>query len=413
MKRTARTTSVLLALATLAVAIAVQAQNEDREERFQRMSERAEAEGLSETFRGIAIDGEITPGVFAIESTGVSTEPVRVATQAFLDSLSEEQRRRTRFEVDDPEWRKWMNQHFYVRAGVGFDEMDERQRQAAFAMMRASLSAKGLQLTRDIMRLNRTLGELNDDNFDEYNEWLYWITVMGEPSAEEPWGWQLDGHHVIINYFVLGDQVVMSPLFVGSEPVTATAGRYAGTQILQDEQDDGLAFLRGLSPEQRRQAVLNSVKEGNDNVGEAFSDNLDLAREGIAGAELDQGQRKALLDLIGLYVGNMDDGHAQVKMSDVAAHIDDTWFSWIGGSEDDSVYYYRILSPVILIEFDHQGPIALGGERSVATRAHVHTVVRTPNGNDYGKDLLRQHYETHRDDPAHGHVHDAPGRERR
>jgi hypothetical protein len=25
-------------------------------------------------------------------------------------------------------------------------------------------------------------------------------------------------------------------------------------------------------------------------------------------------------------------------------------------------------------------------------RTHIHTVVRTPNGNDYGKDLLRQHY---------------------
>ena len=76
-----------------------------------------------------------------------------------------------------------MNQHFYVRQGVGFDEMDETQREAAFGLMRASLSADGLKLSRDIMNLNRTLGELNGDNFDEYNEWLYWITVMGEPSA--------------------------------------------------------------------------------------------------------------------------------------------------------------------------------------------------------------------------------------
>ena len=396
MKTTARSTSALLALATIAVASAVFAQGEDLEERFRRMSERAEAEGLAEPFLGIAIDGEITPGLFAIESTGVSTEPVRLATRAFLDSLSEEQSQRTRFDVDDPEWRKWMNQHFYVRAGVGFDEMDERQRQAAFAMMRASLSAKGLKLTRDIMRLNRTLGELNDENFEEYNEWLYWITVLGEPSAEEPWGWQLDGHHVIINYFVIGDQVVMSPLFVGSEPVTATSGRYAGTQIMQDEQNDGLAFLRSLSPEQRRQAVLNTEKEGNNNVGEAFSDNLDLARTGIAGAELDEVQSKALLDLIGLYVGNMDDGHARVKMSEVAAHLDDTWFSWIGGSEDGSVYYYRILSPVILIEFDHQRPANLRHlYPPVPNREHIHAVVRTPNGNDYGKDLLQQHYQLH------------------
>ena len=396
MARTNRRIAALLALATLAVATAVHAQTEDLEERFQQLSDRAEAKGLAKPYRGIAIDGEIMPDVFSIESTGVSTEPVRAAARAFLDTLNDEELARTQYEIDDPEWRKWMNQHFYIRAGVGFDEMNETQRQAAFAMMRTSLSAKGLELTRDIMRLNRTLGELNDNNFVEYGEWLYWITIMGQPSADQPWGWQLDGHHVIINYFVLGDQVVMSPVFVGSEPVTATSGKYAGTQIMQTEQDDGLAFLRSLSPEQRQKAVVTTEKEGNDNVGEAFSDNLDLQRTGVAGTELDEAQQKALLDLIGLYVGNMNDGHAKVKMQEVTAHIDDTWFSWIGGSEDDSVYYYRVLSPVILIEFDHQRPANLRHlYPPIPTREHIHAVVRTPNGNDYGKDLLRLHYEQH------------------
>ena len=74
-----------------------------------------------------------------------------------MDSLTAEQRQRTQFAVDDPEWRKWMNQHFYVRQGVGFDQMNGEQREAAIGMMRASLSARGLKLTRDIMRLNHTL----------------------------------------------------------------------------------------------------------------------------------------------------------------------------------------------------------------------------------------------------------------
>ena len=92
----------------------------------------------------------------------------------------------------------------------------------------------------------------------------------------------------------------------------------------------------------------------------------------------------------------MDDGHAEIKMSEVRAHIDDTWFAWIGGTEDDSVFYYRILSPVILIEFDHQRPANLRHlYPPVPNREHIHAVVRTPNGNDYGKDLLRQHYEDH------------------
>ncbi len=37
--------------------------------------------------------------------------------------------------------------------------------------------------------------ELAND-FEEYGEWLYWITVMGEPDLSEPWGFQLDGHHL-------------------------------------------------------------------------------------------------------------------------------------------------------------------------------------------------------------------------
>ena len=108
-------------------------------------------------------------------------------------------------------------------------------------------------------------------------------------------------------------------------------------------------------------------------------------------------QKRQLLDLIGLYVGNMRDGHARVRMSEVEARLDDTYFAWIGGTADDSVYYYRVHSPVILIEFDHETPVGLRHmyPAGVPYREHIHSVVRTPNGNDYGKDLLRQHYAQH------------------
>jgi hypothetical protein len=53
---------------------------------------------------------------------------------------------------------------------------------------------------------------------------------------------------------------------------------------------------------------------------------------------------------------------------------------------------------VILIEFDHQQPANLRqpGGSNLPQRQHIHVVVRTPNGNDYGKDLLRQHLAIHR-----------------
>ncbi len=369
----------------------------DMAERFRKMSADYEKKGLAEPFKGITTNGTVEPGLFGLHSTGVSTEPVRNAAERFLASLSKEQRDRAMFPVDDAEWRKWMNQHFYVRQGVSLKEMTESQRAAAFGLLQASLSARGMKLTRDIMKLNETLAELSDDH-EFLGEFFYFFTVMGKPSATEPWGFQLDGHHAIINYFVRGDQVVMTPYFTGSEPVIAKSGKYKGVTILQEEQNQGLAMLLALDGGQRDKAVLNSKKTKNYNLTEAWQDNLVLDYAGARVADFSVPRRKQLLDLVELYVGNMDEGHARVKMEEVTKHIGRTHFAWIGGSDPDSVFYYRIHSPVILIEFDHQTPANLrkfAKDASLPSREHIHCVVRTPNGNDYGKDLLRQHYLTH------------------
>jgi hypothetical protein len=372
----------------------------DMAEQFRQISADYERKGLAEPFKGITSNGTVESGLFGIHATGVSTVSVRNAAERFLASLTAQQRARTMFAVDDPEWRKWMNQHFYVRQGVSFREMTDAQRSAAFGLLQASLSARGLQLTRDIMRLNETLAELTDDH-EFLGEWLYFITVMGKPSGSEPWGFQLDGHHAIVNYFVLGDQVVMTPFFAGSEPVTATSGKYQGISILQDEQNRGLDILLALDRPRRAKAILNPNKTENYNLTEAFRDNVVLDYAGAPAAGFSAPERKRLLDLVELYIGNMDELHARVKMDEVARHIERTWFAWIGGSDSSAVYYYRIHSPVLLIEFDHQRPANLRGfakDPKLPTRQHIHCVVRTPNGNDYGKDILRQHYQAH----AHG-----------
>ncbi len=367
-------------------------------ERFRQMSIDAETRGLADPFKGITARGTVEPDLFPMRSTGVSTEPVRKAASAFLAALAPEQRKKTLFAADDIEWRKWMNQDFYIRQGSGFVDMTDAQREAAFGLMRASLSAKGMRLSRDIMKLNHTLGELNSNDFVRYGEWRYWITIMGEPSAGKPWGWQLDGHHLILNYFVLGDQVVMTPAFFGSEPVIATSGKYKGTSILQDEQSQGLKMIQSLDEAQRRKAILGTEKAGNHNLSEAFKDNIVLDYAGVPVSTFTKEQKELLMHLAGLYIANMDDGHAKVKLDDVRQRLDAAYFAWIGGTDENSVYYYRIHSPVILIEFDHQRPVGLRhlfAGPPVPNREHIHTVTRTPNGNDYGKDLLRQHYARH------------------
>ncbi|HUE97595.1 MAG TPA: DUF3500 domain-containing protein [Longimicrobiaceae bacterium] len=358
---------------------------------------------LAEPFRGITTDGTVVQGLFPIRATGVSTEAVVRGAEAFLASLSEEQSARTRFAVDADEWRRWNNIHRAARSGLSFSEMSEAQRERAFAMIASGLSARGMEKTRDIMRLNHHAAELVN-NFEEYGEFLYSVAVMGEPSATQPWGWQLEGHHLIINYFVLGDQVVMTPTFMGSEPVIARSGRYEGTAVLQEEQDKGLALMQSLRPDQRAQAAIADAKTGNNALTQAYRDNVVLDFQGLRVSSMDAGQRAALIEVIAEYVHNLPEGHARVRMEEVERYLDETYFAWIGEVGPEATFYYRIHSPVILIEFDHQLPVALGGPR-VPLRAHIHTVVRTPNGNDYGADLLRQHHEDHADDPGHGHVH--------
>ena len=351
-------------------------------------------------FVGVTTEGPVRPGLFTVKSTGVGMQPTVQAATAFLSSLTAEQRKASVFPVDGEEWRRWNNVHRAARAGVS---LDDGQRARALELLKASLSAKGLELTQNVMRLNHTIAEITN-NFTEYGEDLYNLVVFGEPSLGEPWGWQLEGHHLIINYFVLRDQVVMTPAFWGSEPVVAESGKYKGIAVLQDEQNKGLALMQSLDPEQQTRAlIVAGEKTANNAQSQAYRDNLQLPYAGIKAEALTPKQRESLLDLIALYVGNMADGHARVKMAEVRGHLSDTHFGWIGGYGAGSVFYYRIHSPVILIEFDHQTPVALKGPR-VPGRQHIHSVVRTPNGNDYGKDLLRQHYQQHGHAAQYGRV---------
>jgi len=86
-----------------------------------------------------------------------------------------------------------------------------------------------------------------------------------------------------------------------------------------------------------------------------------------------------LLDLISQYINNMKEGHQEVKMEEVKTHIDNTWFAWIGDTSEDAVFYYRIHSPVVLIEFDHQRAVGVSDpDKDIPTRDHIHTIMRTP-----------------------------------
>ncbi|MEU5316211.1 DUF3500 domain-containing protein [Streptomyces sp. NPDC021056] len=365
---------------------------------------------------GVTTDGEVVEDLYSIHSTDVSTDALVKAAQAFLDGLSTKERTSCTFDIDADEWTAWSNVDGYDRKGVRMGDLTEKQRDLGYALLGRALSADGLARTRGIMKLNAFLGDSNGGNQKTLTEGHYFFTFMGTPSTTKPWGFQYEGHHVAINYFVLGDQVVMTPTFMGSEPTTAT---YKGEKItlFRPETKAGLAMVRSLTSAQRAKAVSSQSNGNEDMKAGAGQDNLKLAYEGVPGSGLGSAQRKKLLDLVRVYVGYLDEGHAEVRMSEVEEHLDDTYFFWMGETEDDSAFYYRVHSPVVLIEYDAQAPLFYKGDTASASpsasassdgggpgggmgmgggtpsQEHIHTIVRTPNGGDYGVDLLKLHLE--------------------
>ncbi|MEU5274830.1 DUF3500 domain-containing protein [Streptomyces asoensis] len=354
-------------------------------------------QSITEEFFGLTTDGKRVDDLFTIHSTGVKTAPVIAAANAFLTGLSDTQKASTQFTVHSTEWRLWSNIDSYTRQGVSLADLSDDQKAFGTALLQSALSADGLETTEKIRKINQAAGEAIG-NTNAFNEDAYYWTVMGTPSTTEPWGFQFDGHHLVINYFVLGDQVVMSPCFWGSEPTSMDINGETVT-VCHEEVVAGLAFINSLNAAQQAVAIESSTKSNESMKAGAFSDNAVQEYTGIRGNALTAAQKTKLLGIVQAFTGRAKADVAKATLAEVRKHLADTYVTWAGGTGDDDAFYVRVHSPVIWIEVDCQAPGPLAGaygatQGSGATQKHVHSVVRTPNGNDYGRELLRQHYLT-------------------
>jgi hypothetical protein len=354
-------------------------------------------------FVGITTDGTPRRGLFSAKPNGAPVDAMAAAAANLLAALSPEQRSALVFKVDAHDWRRWNNTEIYLyQYGLRLEELSETLREGVLAVVRASLSPAGYEKTRDVMRLNLFLGELVG-NTKVFGEFSYNFAMFGLPSTSEPWGWQLMGHHLALNCIVIDGQLVLSPTFMGAEPNFADTGPFVHVHLFQDEENRGLALIRALDTAQRERAIVNHSILGKDQPpgrwhpadhlhhGGARRDNSVIPYEGIPAAELSSDQRRRLLDLAAAFIAPMPPGPFTARMEEVERHLDETHFCWIGGTGEHNPFYYRIQSPVVMIEFDHHSGVYLTNEQP--EKFHVHTIVRTPNGNDYGADLLRMHYE--------------------
>jgi hypothetical protein len=352
---------------------------------------------------GITEAGAAEPDLYSLVETGVTCKEAVDAAQGFLASLRPNERMIANLPMDSDEWKLWTNAlPVWAPKGLRLERLSDQKRNLALELIKASLSKTGFETVRSAMKLNGALGELVGEYRDSLTEFAYYLTIFGEPSAGGAWGWQLMGHHIDLNCVFVGSQQVFAPVFVGAEPTFSLSGPYAGTKVLDLETSRALELRRAMSSSQESSFLMGDSLRAADlpeelagpfngrHLAGAGADNLVLPYEGIRGDDLTLSQQRLLLSLVEVYISRLPAAQAEPKLRQIQEHLDETRFAWRGKHGDSSAFYYRIHSPVLLVEYDNHPGIFL--DNAEPERFHVHTIVREPNGNDYGKQLLAQHY---------------------
>ena len=336
--------------------------------------------------------------ILVLVTSPVAAQSARTATdlthaaQIFLRTLTKAQREQAMFPFDSEERFRW----FFTpveRHGITLKTMDPAQRDAAFALLRAGLSAKGYKKVEVIRHLEELLRQMQPQFANLRDPELYYVTFFGDPSTTEPWGWRYEGHHVSLHWTVIGGHVVGdSPQFLGSNPAEVREGTMKGTRPLADEEDLGRALAESFSSEQRQQGILAESVPEEIATAELRKAGIQ-ADTGIAYASLDKKQRGIMLALIDEYLHVQPVPRAQARLARVrAAGLDSVKFAWIGSLVPGERFYYRMQGKTFLIEFDK------------VQSNHAHAVWRDFAG-DFGEDALADHYQN---SPHHQHVADHP-----
>jgi hypothetical protein len=326
-----------------------------------------------------------------------SSQAMASAATSLLASLTPDQRKSASFSFDSDERLHW---HFiptemFPRNGLTVGQMNEAQRKLAHELLKAGLSQRGYLAATSIMDLETVLGALEAAERASApqgrsgpalvrNPERYFFSIFGTPSAHDTWGWRVEGHHVSLNFSVVGGALVAgSPSFFGSNPAEVREGPKKGLRILAAEEDAARALLKSLDAAQREKAIVDRTAPG-DMLTMANVNISPLAPAGIGADALKADQRDLLMKLIDVYTGYMApdiaaDRQARLKK----AGVEKITFAWAGDTEPGKKHYYRIQGPSFLVEYDNTQNNA----------NHIHSVWRDFNG-DFGRELMREHLKS-------------------
>lgn len=332
------------------------------------------------------------PLLFALLSLPLAAEEIpsvqamKSAADAFLGSLDEAKRAQASFAFDAPD-RENFRYTPQTRTGLPLKEMNEAQRAAAMKLLYAALSDKGRLKAMQIISLETVLAGI-EKRPDYRDPGKYHVSIFGKPGDPKTWGWKFEGHHVSLNYTVLGGrEVAVTPSFFGANPAEVREGEFKGLRVLKAEDELGHALLASLL-ESGKKGVIFSDKAPAEILTAENREATELVPVGLAASEMSGAQKKALFDLVSEYTGRHRKDLAEWDMKKITlAGVGKIRFGWAGGVKPGEAWYYRIQGPTFLME----------AANTQNNANHIHTTWRDFKG-DFGRDVLAEHYRQHEKD---------------
>jgi len=317
-----------------------------------------------------------------------SADEMAAMAVAYLASLDEAQKGQTVYALTDAERENWVFvpkpfEGEGMRRGLTIKDMRPDQRHLAYALLSTGLSYRGYATALQIMSLEQILWELENQS-PRRDTQMYYLTIFGEPGTKA-WGWRFEGHHMSLNFTVSDGKVVSgTPSFFATNPGEVLQGPRAGLRVLAGEEDVARALVQSLSDEQKGKAVIAAAAP-DDILTSNETKIAPLEGGGIPFGDLNEAQVKNLRELIDVYVHRLRPEVAADELAAIEkAGMDKVVFAWMGGFEKGQGHYYRVQGPTFLLEYANTQNDA----------NHVHAVWRDFDG-DFGRDLLREHYQAH------------------
>ncbi len=311
------------------------------------------------------------------------TEPMFFSARKFLKLLHPDQIRSATMPFETEERYNW---HFIPRSrkGISFVQLsDEDQVAAAYKLLGSGLSKSGFEKAAGIIELEGILGEIETLGFMRRNPEKYYFSIFGQLEEIGNWGWRVEGHHLSLNFtLVEGKPVSQTPVFWGANPAEVPHGSKKGWKVLKKEEELARDLILSLDSKQKALAII-SEKAPRDITTGTSRKAATVVSEGIPWSALKKNQQELLLSLITVYTDNFRDDLAEGHKEKIRrAGTQNLKFAWAGGLHPGQGHYYRIEGPTHLIEYDNTQNGA----------NHIHSVFRELD-NDFGEDLLGNHYE--------------------